>query len=581
MLDGNASNIVNQMTLPSVANESSRVVPSSISFPIHPSDYVFLYLKRLSNGNDEAAATKYMTSGEESASRLRKLYDEATGQRVGSPVNHIRILDFASGYGCVARSLRRHFPDAQLWCSDIHPQACEFIENSFGIDSILSTPDPENYKTELRFDFIFALSFFSHLPKHRFSSWLRKLSSMLDQNGIFLFTCHGLITHRDHLAHLSTDPSGFAFERASEQDDLPKSEYGQSVSYPSYVFNALDRVDELEVVYFCQGAWWGHQDVYIARRRNRPLPLRHRGKVGQLTSLLGPKTLRTAARIGIARIGSNSTTALVREQGIGGNLDVWLAHDAWAAQRPETEWMTAPFPPRSLMRKTSGLLENRDFSAHGVTILRVFNRLAPAPLPSLSSILDFGVGAGRIARVFKGYGGRYVGVDVSRKALAWVRRNLPWVETVKNENGKPIPVETEAMDCCFALSVFTDMTEDDFRFYVDELFRCVKKGGFVLFTTCGEKALARAHTDDRIRGMLGLSGEQVDRVTAEMNRSGFCFHEHAPATSGTRAIGQLFVTTEYILQTLNASPPSLKCVHAGAIHDFQDVTVLVKPTGPG
>jgi SAM-dependent methyltransferase len=118
----------------------------------------------------------------------------------------------------------------------------------------------------------------------------------------------------------------------------------------------------------------------------------------------------------------------------------------------------SPFPPRELMQRVSGLTDDFDFAKHGCVIFDAFSSAISRFLTSFRSILDFGVGCGRLARMFRGFTGRYVGVDVDPELLSWVESALPWVEPALISPGSPLPFHRASFDC-LANSVFTHMSE--------------------------------------------------------------------------------------------------------------------------
>ncbi len=118
-------------------------------------------------------------------------------------------------------------------------------------------------------------------------------------------------------------------------------------------------------------------------------------------------------------------------------------------------------------------------------------------------ILDVGCGTGRLALGLKdhlGADGRYVGLDVNRKALRWARRNIgrsdPRLrfEHVDVYNGsynrtgsiRPadfrFPHEAGSFDLVVLYSVFTHMVTTDVRHYLDEIVRVIEPGGTCVAT---------------------------------------------------------------------------------------------------
>ena len=114
--------------------------------------------------------------------------------------------------------------------------------------------------------------------------------------------------------------------------------------------------------------------------------------------------------------------------------------------------LVAPFPPPALMNRTSGLDNDQHFAAHGGAILGALAAVSPKPLSDYRDLLDFGIGAGRMARMFKGFQGRYVGADIDADNVAWIAGNLPWVQAVKTEPGRMLPFADADFDAAFPSS---------------------------------------------------------------------------------------------------------------------------------
>ena len=148
---------------------------------------------------------------------------------------------------------------------DIHPEAINFLNEKFGVDVVLSNSIPEKLEISDKFDVIFALSFFSHMPKITFGRWLKRLSSFLKPGGYFIFTTHGLLSTA-FLPDVEFDDDGFWFQPASEQEDINTSEYGLTCTQPKYVFSQIFESLELTIKCFQEGYWWGHQDLFVIKR---------------------------------------------------------------------------------------------------------------------------------------------------------------------------------------------------------------------------------------------------------------------------------------------------------------------------
>jgi len=152
-----------------------------------PNIFRFLIENKVFKSKQEAIRY-YFYDGQNSAKQLmaflstyfKKEFSETT------------MLEFAPGYGCVTRHLIDNFAVERLFCSDIHPEANSFLSQTFGVRTISSTVKPENFPLKYIFDVVFALSFFSHMPPHTWGDWLEKLFSLVNIEGLIIFTTHGL-----------------------------------------------------------------------------------------------------------------------------------------------------------------------------------------------------------------------------------------------------------------------------------------------------------------------------------------------------------------------------------------------------
>jgi SAM-dependent methyltransferase len=229
---------------------------------IHEHDFIFQFLAKLSAYQGEGKAlAAYLAAGRDSAVRLRGLILEDLGR------DDVSLLEFAAGYGCVSRHLRDVLPQADITACDIHDEAVRFIEDRFRVKAVSSTSDPDKLSLGRKFDIVFALSFFSHMPKESWTRWLRALARHTAPDGEIIFTTHGLRSVQ-FFPDCQLDADGFWFKPVSEQGDLSTSEYGSTVTTFDYVYRQISNIEGLNLVRFHEGLWWGHQDLYVARRAN-------------------------------------------------------------------------------------------------------------------------------------------------------------------------------------------------------------------------------------------------------------------------------------------------------------------------
>lgn len=239
-----------------------------VSADIHVDDHIFGYLLGLYGQDLQKTLDIYLNSGKTSSEKIRDLIAELQGAKVvdGKITDPMTILDFASGYGCVARHFKNVIPQGKLVAIDIHDKAMYFNTAHLGVQAVVSDVNPARVNPFFQFDVVFALSFFSHMPKERIGPWLDKLTQFVKVGGLLMFTTHGTTTHRDHLAHMKVDHDGYAFEKTSEQKDLSLDDYGNAITYPLLIFKELNRLRDIELVMFRAAAWWTHQDLYVVRK---------------------------------------------------------------------------------------------------------------------------------------------------------------------------------------------------------------------------------------------------------------------------------------------------------------------------
>lgn len=162
-----------------------------------------------------------------------------------------------------------------------------------------------------------------------------------------------------------------------------------------------------------------------------------------------------------------------------------------------------PVPPPRLIVRVAGtadvdwFLEGGRLGAASVRGALLRQGIA---LDGLGAILDFGCGCGRVTRNWAGLSGVQVaGTDLSRPAVDWCRRYLPFARFEENGLTPPLVFDDGSFDLVYALSVFTHLTADLQLAWRDELRRVLRPGGHLLVTTHGESYLPRLAPDERER----------------------------------------------------------------------------------
>jgi len=170
------------------------------------------------------------------------------------------FLEFACGHGRFTRHLANALPPGTLTVSDVVPGCVEFLRSHWGVGGFESTSDPEALHIPGKYDVVFVLSLFSHLPQSTWQAWLRRLYDAVDSGGVLVMTTHGEQAARK--SNVDLDAAGFAFFPASESKALQEAEYGTTFTSTQFVRQAIAAVAPQAAVNHLSSAFWSYQDAW-------------------------------------------------------------------------------------------------------------------------------------------------------------------------------------------------------------------------------------------------------------------------------------------------------------------------------
>lgn len=250
--------LAEQRTLSETLAAQKNVTPE-----IDPDDMLFDYfIRHLFQADHSKAVDAYFNGGEDCARKFAALCREHL------QLDPATVLEFASGYGRVARYARQVLPETKWTSSDVHQKAVDFIAERIGLESFISPGKPDGWTLDRKFNVVLALSFFSHMPDALFGRWLERVFSAVEPGGLLIFTTHGGITMKNFRAaglDAKFDKAGYYWNFGTDQRDIDTNDYGTSAVTLAYVQRALMALPRAELVRFQQGFWWGHQDLYVVR----------------------------------------------------------------------------------------------------------------------------------------------------------------------------------------------------------------------------------------------------------------------------------------------------------------------------
>lgn len=200
----------------------------------------------------------YLADGWRTLSELMTLLEAVDRPLLKTP----RFMEFASGHGRFTRHLVKALGADRVTVSDVVPDAMAFAQRTFGVRSVLSSTVPESVVWDQKYDVVFVLSLFSHLPRRTWARWLQCLYDGVAPGGVLVFSTHGLKA----AAHDSVplDEDGFFFAPSSESQAIDVQEYGTAFTSEDFVLAriaetvGMDKLAHRSLVHF-----WNHQDAYV------------------------------------------------------------------------------------------------------------------------------------------------------------------------------------------------------------------------------------------------------------------------------------------------------------------------------
>lgn len=203
----------------------------------------------------------YLADGWRTLSELMLLLEAS-----GKPLLGVQsFLEFASGHGRFTRHLVKAIGAEKVTASDVVTDAVDFARETLQVEAFLSATRPEDLACPKRYDVVFVLSLFSHLPESSWSRWLVRLYDCVAPGGLLVFTTHGEEAVRRQGVSLNAD--GFFFAPSSESNAIDAQEYGTTFTGEQFVRAQIARhIGADRIVRHEPKAFWHHQDAWVLRR---------------------------------------------------------------------------------------------------------------------------------------------------------------------------------------------------------------------------------------------------------------------------------------------------------------------------
>ena len=235
-----------------------------------------------------------------------------------------------------------------------------------------------------------------------------------------------------------------------------------------------------------------------------------------------------------------------------------------------------PTPPADLVYATQGIhdvLAYQNSIIPGVDNMRSYLTKSGVELKRINSILDLGCGTGRllVGWYLDNPRRRLFGCDLNPVLIDWAGKNLPAaMHFHRNDLQPPLPYENEQFEFVYLVSVFTHLSLDTQKRWMNEIERILAPRGILLITFHGDIYLQLAQSSKLAEFQRREYLEIVDRNEDEGTNNYAAYH-------GLGFVRELFHAFDLIgyFPRGNAEGKVLFPVAA-----FQDVYVLRKAGNP-
>lgn len=223
---------------------------------IDPRDDIFRFF-----ANHELAKNpirEYLSDGWRTLSELMMLL-EAVNQpllQTGS------VMEFAAGFGRFTRHLVKALP-GRVACTEVMPGSVDFLREQFGVESFESSHDPAQINLTGKYELVFVLSMFTHLPTPMWTPWLLTLKRLVKPGGLLIFSVHNENVAIE--AGVIFNADGTYFIADSESSSLDVNTYGTTYTTRKFVEDSVRNVFGSEPLLYQPYAFWIGQDAVLIK----------------------------------------------------------------------------------------------------------------------------------------------------------------------------------------------------------------------------------------------------------------------------------------------------------------------------
>jgi SAM-dependent methyltransferase len=170
------------------------------------------------------------------------------------------VLEFAAGFGRFTRHLAKVLP-GRVTCCDVMPGSVEFLREQFGVEGVQSSHDPDKLTVPSRYDLVFVLSMFTHLPPRMWTPWLRALKRTVKTGGLLVLSVHNEEVAKE--IGVNFDSDGTHFISSSESPSIDGEIYGTTFTTKNFVEDSVNGVFGASPLHYQSQGFWNGQDGVV------------------------------------------------------------------------------------------------------------------------------------------------------------------------------------------------------------------------------------------------------------------------------------------------------------------------------
>ena len=199
-----------------------------------------------------------------------------------------------------------------------------------------------------------------------------------------------------------------------------------------------------------------------------------------------------------------------------------------------------------------------DALRRGLNGSRVFKELyedMAGDFSACRNVLDFGCGWGRVIRFFlKDIDhSKLWGIDVSEKAVKFCQQSFKWCNFSLVDPFRPTEFSDGQFDFIYAFSVFSHLSEDMQRRWLEELERILAPGGVIVATTWGREFITRCREMRKAKDLNAVTKHlptmfrDTEHWLSLYDQGSFCF-DSSPESYGAVSewLGEACISRRYV-----------------------------------